>query len=191
MTLVFPSATVGAPDIADSGEETLPGPWSVPLGGRPVPVVEFAAPGWTIPRSTPARVPSVPEQLRQVREWTGWSSRRLAALTGSTHPTVEAILEGRTQLNRTPATARRISDLHRLVSRLAVVVQGDRAVLNRVLSEPPGGDRAAAVEVFGSGDLVGAYLAALDVLRPPRSGGMMGSLFPARAGEATVALHDQ
>lgn len=78
-----------------------------------------------------------------------------------------------------------------MIVRLRVVVHGDPEILVRILSEPPGDDRPTAAELFSVDDLSGAYLAALDVLRPPRTGGMMRSLFSARPGEATSALHDQ
>lgn len=191
MTLTFAPATVGAPDIAEPAADTLPGPWTLPHRRGGTPLTQLAAPGWTIPPSPPAEVPSVQVQLRQIRDWTGWSSRMLGTLTGTTHPTIEAVLEGRTQLTRTPDTARRISVLHRLISRLRVVVHGDPKMLVRVLSEPPGDGRPTAVQLFSAGDLAGAYVTALDVFRPPRTDGMMRSSFPAAPGKATSALHDQ
>jgi hypothetical protein len=130
-------------------------------------------------------------QLRQIRDWTGWSSRTLGMLTGTTHPTIESVLEGRTRLTRIPDTARRISVLHRLIVRLRVVVHGDPEMLVRVLSEPPGNGHPTAAELFTAGDLAGAYVAALDVFRPPRTGNMMRSLFPAQPGKATSALHSE
>jgi hypothetical protein len=191
MTLTFAPATVGTPDIAEPADGTLPGPWMLPHRREPAPLTQFAAPGWTIPPSTRTELPSVQVQLRQIKDWTGWSFRTLGTLTGTTHPTIEAVLEGRTRLTRTPDTARRISVLHRLIVRLRVVVHGDPEMLVRILSEPPGDGRPSAVELFTAGDLAAAYLAALDVIRPPRTGGMMRSLFPGRPGEATSALHDQ
>jgi hypothetical protein len=191
MTLTFAPATVGAPDIAEPADDTLPGPWTLPHRGEPAPLTQFAASDWTIPPSTPTEFPSVQVQLRQIKDWTGWSFRTLGTLTGTTHPTIEAVLEGRTRLTRTPDTARRISVLHRLIVRLRVVVHGDPDMLVRVLSEPPGDGRPPATELFTAGDLAGAYLAALDVLHPPRTGNMMRSVFPAQPGKATSALHDQ
>ncbi len=190
MTFMLAPATVGAPDIAEPADDTLPGSWTLPHRKEPIPLTHFNNPGWTIPSSPPAETPNVQVQLRQIREWTGWSLRTLGTLTRTTHPTIEAALEGRSRLIRTPDTARRISVLHRLIARLRVVVHGDPQLLVRMLNEPPDDGRPTAVEMFGSGDVAGAYLAALDVLRPPHSGGMMRSLFPARPGEATTALHD-
>ncbi len=189
MTFTLAPTTVGTPDIAEPADDTLPGPWTLPLRREAIPLAQFPAPGWTIPPSLPPEVPSIQVQLRQIRDWTGWSSRTLGMLTGTTHPTIEAVLEGRTRLTRIPDTARRISVLHRLIMRLRVVVHGDLEMLVRVLSEPPGDGRPTAVELFSAGDLAAAYLAALDVIRPPRTDGMMRSLFPAQPGEATSALH--
>lgn len=191
MTLTFAPATVGAPDIAEPADDTLPGPWTLPHRREPTPLTQFAAPDWTIAPSTPTEFPSVQVQLRQIKDWTGWSSRTLGRLTGTTHPTIEAVLEGRSRLTRIPDTARRISVLHRLIVRLLVVAHGDLEMLVRVLSEPPGDDRPPATELFTAGDLAGAYVAALDVLRPPRTGNMMRSVFPAQPGKATSAFHDQ
>jgi len=84
MTLVSAPATVGAPDIAEPADDTLPGPWTLPLRREPTPLTQFAAPGWTIPSSAPPEVPSIQVQLRQIRDWTGWSSRTLGMLTGTT-----------------------------------------------------------------------------------------------------------
>ena len=189
MTLTYAPATVGVPDIAEPADDTLPGPWTLPHRREPTPLTQFAASDWTIPPSTPTEFPSVQVQLRQIRDWTDWSFRTLGTLTGTTHPTIEAVLQGRTRLTRTPDTARRISLLHHLISRLRVVVHGDQETLVRILSEPPGDGRPTAAELFTAGDLAAAYLAALDVFRPPHTGGMMHSLFPARPGEATSALH--
>jgi hypothetical protein len=71
------------------------------------------------------------------------------------------------------------------------VVHDDPKMLVRVLSEPPGDDRPTAAGLFTAGDLPGASVAALDVFRPPRSGGVMHSVFPAQPGKTTSALHDQ
>jgi hypothetical protein len=191
MTFTIAPATVGAPNIAEPADDTLPGPWTLPHRREATPLTQFPAPGWTIPPSPAAEVPSVQVQLRQIRDLTGWSFRMLGTLTGTTHPTIEAVLDGRTRLTRTPDTARRISVLHSLITRLRVVVHGDPKMLVRVLTEPPGDGRPSAVELFSGGDLAGAYVAALDVFRPPRTGGMMHSLFPAPPGKATSALHDQ
>jgi hypothetical protein len=191
MTQTMSSTTVGFPDIAEPADDTLPGVWKLACQEPPTPLVQLGVEGWTIPTSPPPEIPSIQVQLRQIRDSTGWSSRTLATLTGTTHPTIEAALEGRTRLARLPGTALRISDLHRFIMRLLVVARSDLDVLVRALHESPGDGRPSAVELLGSGDLTAAYTAALDVLRPPRSTAMMRSVFPARPGEATTPLSDQ
>ncbi|MHB8312457.1 MAG: hypothetical protein ACYDD0_04045 [Candidatus Dormibacteria bacterium] len=178
-------------DIAEPWGTTLVDEWNLTTGKRLLsPLLDFVA-GWHVPASEPSRVPRTQEQLRQVKEWTSWSSRTLAQATGTTHPTVEAVLRGRSQLVRVPGFAHRIMILHMLVSRLWTVVDGDRIELTRALSGHPGGNRPSALEMLEADDVPGSYLAALDVLAPPRTNGMMRGRFPRRPGEASVPLHEE
>lgn len=190
MSLTLLPTTVGTPDIAEP-EPTLRGSWRLPIRQpAPPPVIRFVLPEWLGTVSRPSRAPTIPEQLQQVKDRTGWSLRTLGALIDTTHPTVEAVLAGRTRLHRTPGTARRVWELYQLVSRLWTVAGEDSPTLDRLLTEAPGTDRRPAIELFRSGDVAGSYLAALDVLRPPQADGMMRSLFPARPGQATAPLHE-
>ena len=191
MTVTIPTTPSGRLDIAEPWGTTLVEEW------RLTPVLkQSAAPlgfidGWRVPPSESPRVPRVQDSLRQVKDWTGWSSRTLAEATGTTHPTVESILQGRSRLVRVPGLAQRSLLLHQLVSRLWIVVNGDRAELTRALREQPSSERASALTVLRSGEVSGAYLAALDVLTPPRVDAMMRGRFPRRPGQASVPLHDE
>ena len=189
MTSMISGTAPGRLDIAERWGTTLGDDWTI-APRAPVPVAPQFPPGWRIPPSESPTVPRLQESLRQIKDWTGWSSRALAEATGTTHPTVESILHGRSRLPRVPGLARRVVALHELVSRLRVVVAGDRAELTRVLTEEPSRGGPSALTVLGSGEVPAAYLSALDVLRPPRVGAMMRGRFPSRPGEASVALDD-
>lgn len=190
MSLLLPSTTAGAVDIADT-EATFLGQWRLPAPNpSPPQVVTFDFPAWLGAMTPQRRIPSAREQLQSIRDRTGWSMRTLGAVTDTTHPTIEAILRGRTRLQRSPGTARRIADIYELTLRLWPVVGGDSAALDRALTETPGQAGSSATERLRAGDSAGAYLAALDVLQPPRTGGMMIGRFPARPGEATTAIHE-
>jgi transcriptional regulator with XRE-family HTH domain len=190
MSLLIPSTTAGAVDIADT-EATLLGPWRLPAAEpSPPQVITFELPAWLGAMTPQRRIPSLREQLQAIKDRTGWSMRTLGAVTDTTHPTIEAILRGRTRLQRSPGTARRITDIYELTLRLWTVVGGDRATLDRALTETPGQTGSSATERLRAGDSAGAYLAALDVLQPPRAGGMMTGRYPARPGEATTAIYE-
>lgn len=191
MTVINPATAPGSLDIAEPWGTTLVDEWNLTRGEKLSSPLRDLTALWHIPASEPSRVPRTQEQLRQVKEWTGWSSRTLAQAIGTSHPTVDAILRGRSQLVRVPGLVHRIMVLHMLVSRLWTVVGGDRIELTRVLSEPPVGNRPSALEMLEADDVPGSYLAALDVLAPPRTGGMMRGRFPRRAGEAWVPLHEE
>jgi hypothetical protein len=177
----------------DPPRPTWPGEWSVrssaPVGVAPRGLLD---PPYRTPRpAAGARpTPRLPRSLRNVRAWTGWSNRELAEAIGSTHPTVDAVLQGRATLARQPAQVERIFALHALLERLRVVVDGDRAELTRAVRTASDG-RPSALAILEEGELPGAYLAALDVLRPPRTVGMMQGRYPRRPGDAACALNDE
>lgn len=190
MTFTISTTTPGRLDIAEPWGTTLVDEWNLTPARKQTPVPLDITPGWRIPLSKPPKMPRVQERLRQIKEWTGWSSRTLAEATGTTHPTVESILQGRSRLIRSPHLVHRICLLFQLVSRLWIVVDGDRTELTRALSEQPTSGRSSSLAVLGSGQLADAYLAALDVLTPPRVDGMMRGRFASRPGEASVPLDD-
>lgn len=192
MTLTLPGTAPGTLLPADSAEATLVEGWRIPqpqLQSPPLPAF-FRSP-WTIPQPDVTKAPALMARLRQLKAWTGWSSRTLAEAIGTTHPTVEAILRGDSQLTRLPQVARRVATLYELAARLYMVVGEDPNELDRVMRAQPSPDRASPFALLGSGDPADAYLAALDVITPPRTGGMMRGRYPARPGEATVALDDE
>jgi hypothetical protein len=171
---------------------TCPGDWIV---NSPFPLAGFRWLGdlanyeIRLPDPAPRSLPRLQTTMRELTEWTGWSNRELALAIHSTHPTVDAVLQGHSTLERQPAQAARAFHLHELVSRLRILSQGDRAEITRALRTPSMNGRSA-LDALEAGNIPGAYLQALDVLRPPRSSGMMQSRFPRRPGEASTALSD-
>lgn len=136
------------------------------------------------------RPPSDAQRLTQgILTSTGWSHRRLARVLNVTHPTVTALAHGRSAA-RTKDLFDRLVEVSDVVSRIYLVAQRDAEETDRLLSAQPesGSDAATLLSERRPAE---AYLAALDVLRPRRRTGMMSSVWPARAGEATNALNDE
>jgi hypothetical protein len=126
---------------------------------------------------------------QELGNWTGWSARQLGDVLGTSHTTVRAVQNGR------PLTAghsgdlrRRIVDAHAVVSRIFVLADYDAARTANALDAAPGHGPSART-IMEHGDPAKAYVAALDVLRPPTEGLLVGS-HPAEPGRATAPLHD-
>jgi hypothetical protein len=184
----------GTVDVAESSGGGLFRGWVLPEPMRPIRTLQqlLEHPGWTIPEQAVAGPVRLTQRLGDVKAWTGWSARALAEVTGTSHPTINAVLQGQAAtLTRAPGLATRIRQLHDLVSRLQIVVGGDSAELTRALKDRPAPGRRSAAEELAAGEPADAYLAALDVLSPPRTTGMMRSRFPARPGEASSALNNE
>lgn len=140
----------------------------------------------------PSSLLDVQRQATELQSWTDWSDRTLAQVLGTTHPTVRALLEGRgATTSRTVTVRARLREVHELVARIHALTGGSAAVTARALSElPPGSDRRP-LDYLRVGDLGQAYLTALDIVRPPRTGGLLSADWPVRAGEASVELLDE
>lgn len=191
MTLTFPGTAPGAIELANHPDTTVVAGWRLPhTESHLSPPPAFFLPDWSIPEPAHAKVPALKTRMCQLKDWTGWSSRMLAEAVGTTHPTVEAILRGDSQLSRLPQVAHRVAALYELVIRLNKLVGEDSGELDRAMTQRPSPDRPSALMLVGSGRPADAYLAALDVITPPRASGMMRGRYPARPGEATVALDD-
>jgi len=142
-----------------------------------------------VPRHVPRTVPSLPQVIREVRERTGWSARRLAEVAGSTHTTIISAENGRAVTSGHSGDLRqRLVDLHAVVERVFLLVERDSEATATILSTAPATGRSAVDELRSTGDAGRAYIAALDVLRPHRSGLLVGDR-PRRDGP-TTALHE-
>ncbi len=190
MTLTFTGTAPGRLILADRGDTTVVElSISSPTRWRILPEPEFLLPSWVGQPEAP-KASALMGRLRQIKSWTGWSSRTLAEAVGTTHVTVEAILRGDSQLARLPQVAQRAAALYELAIRLYKVVGEDPGELVRAMTQPPTPSRPSALMLVGTGHAADAYLTALDVISPPRTDGMMQGRYPAQPGEATVALDD-
>lgn len=153
--------------------------------------VDVFEPWIVVPEYRPVRAPQAQWLVRDVKAATRWSARFIATILGTTHPTVAALIDGRAAGGRhLPELHAQLRELHDVVMRVHAIAGDDQEETVRLLTTArPGAEQA--VDLLRSRDPAGAYLAAVDAARPPRSGGPMTGLFPARAGEATAALEDQ
>ena len=151
---------------------------------------------WTI-GDWPIGIPPVVSQvalrlervIKEMRERTGWSARRLAEVVGSTHTTILNAESGRPLVSgHSGDLHRRLGETHDLIERIYVLVDRDAGRTATVLATAPAGGRSAVEELKATGDPGRAYLAALDAIRPRRTGLLVGDR-PRRDGP-TTALHD-
>lgn len=151
---------------------------------------------WTIgywPIGVPAVVsPAVPRLqrvIREMRERTGWSARRLAEIVGSSHTTIINAENGRPLVSGHSGDLRqRLVEAHDLVERVYILVERDPERTAAILATASTGRRSAVEELRETGDPGRAYLAALDAIRPRRTGLLVGNR-PRRDGP-TTALHE-
>lgn len=141
-----------------------------------------------LPAPKPYTAPRIREQTKQIRARTGWSQRRLATILNTTHPTVKALQQGR-PVTRVKDIAVHLSDIDRIVERVFILAKRRPQETNRILSTTTRNDRLSAADLLQNGDPAGAYLAALQVLRPQTArSGMVSGLWPSRPGGATMSL---
>ena len=93
--------------------------------------------------------------LSEIRDWTGWSARRAVAVVGGAH-------------------GGRVFDVHSVVERVYLLSGRDPRRTDMALSTAPTNGRSAVEVLAAGGDASSAYLAALDVLRPRRTGLIVG-----------------
>lgn len=142
-----------------------------------------------IPPPIPHTIPRLQRVIREVRDWTGWSARRLADLVGSTHTTILNAENGRPLVSGHSGDLReRLLNVHDVVERVYLLAGRDRQQTGTVLSTAPADGRSAIEEFLETGDPGRAYIAALDVLRPRRAGLIVGDR-PRQDGR-TTALHE-
>jgi hypothetical protein len=141
-----------------------------------------------LPRPTKRGVPRLQQMILELRRLTGWSDRMLATRVGTTHPTIANAAEGSVQaFARSPEIYAHLEALHRIVVRIAPLVDRDPLAVDRVLTSKPRGSDTTALEKLAADDLPGAYLAALDTLHATDPDVMMR--FPRkRGGDATSDL---
>ena len=140
------------------------------------------------PRVCPA--PDVQVMARDLRQWTGWSTRRLAAILGTTHTTVRAVEEGRPLVaGHSGDLRRRFEEAHAVILRIHVLADRDPHRTVQLLDAVPTNGGVSAITALQERDPSRAYLAALDVLNPPTEGLLLGA-YPATPGRAVTPLHE-
>lgn len=143
-----------------------------------------------IPVAKVRPAPDVQVMARELRQWTGWSSRRLATLLGTTHTTIRAVEEGRPLVaGHSGDLRRRFEEAYAVVLRVYMLADRDPQRTVQLMETSPGTGTSTAIEALKKRDPAKAYLAALDVLNPPAEGFLVGA-YPASSGRATAPLHD-
>lgn len=131
----------------------------------------------------------VRRMVREIKELTDWSDRKLARALGVSHPTVAAMgKSGSKALARSPHAQRRLSVLHQVIVRIAPLAERKGYPLAQALEHAPGPGAPSAVDLVQLEDGSQAYLAAMDVINPKRGKRMMKSPRPVTAGRSTVDL---
>ncbi len=175
--------------------------WQDALQGKPFihrsssrPVIRPDLAKWWVhlPPVRPQPAPDVQMMVHALRRWTGWSTRLLAAVLGTSHTTVSKIEDGRAIWeSRSGDLRRRISDAYDVVGRVATLVGSDPGGIAAAMTGG-GRDGRSATDFLREGQPNRAYLAVLDGFGEParsRSGLLVGDR-PSRPGQATVPLTD-
>ena len=141
-----------------------------------------------LPPSPPRRSPDAARFVASLRRWTGWSSRHIADILGTSHTTILRVEEGRPLMSaRSGDLTERLRAAFELTERVRILTDERPDETARAL-ETAFPERSSAIDHLRNGEPAKAYLAALDVLRPRERGMLVGSR-PRRDG-ATAPLHD-
>ena len=143
----------------------------------------------TVPPPVPHSVPTLRQIILDIRDRTGWSARRLATIVRSSHTTIISAENGRTLVSGHSGDLRqRLLDAHAVVERVYLLAGRDPRQTDMILSTAPANGRSAVDELKESADAGRAYIAALEVLRPRRTGLIVGDR--PRGDGRTAALHE-
>lgn len=141
---------------------------------------------WVKVQATPQSSPEGRRLALEIQQATGWSERAMARALGSTHPTIGKLLQGQ-PVNS--ALAQRVVRAHEVISRVHVIAGRDAQATARAL-EATVASQGTASKLLSEGAYAEAYLCAVDVLRPRRTGILAGSR-PATSGRANTPLVDE
>ena len=139
-----------------------------------------------VPEIVSRPAPQAQQITRELLAWTGWSHRGLANVLEISHPTVSALEQG-TSPARVGDLFDRLVEAHEVVRRVHLIADRDPSRTSHLLSTPSESGNSAS-SLLAQRRPAEAYLAALDAQRPRRVERMMQSVWPARAGDATVDL---
>lgn len=137
--------------------------------------------------TTGSVLPGMDRLVRRIREWTGWSARRLAEVTGTSHTTILGVEGGRPLVDgHSGELRRRLRETHDVIERLFVIAERNRDALTQLLEAGSPGD--SALDALKSDKPTLAYLAAVEALRP-RPQGLLTGRRPRQSG-GSAPLHD-
>ncbi len=140
-----------------------------------------------LPATAPLATPGMERIVKQIREWTGWSARRLADVVRTSHTTILSAENGRPLIGgHSGDLQRRLIDVHGVVERIHLLAGRNSKALARLLET--GSPETSAIEELEADHPARAYLAAIEVLRPRTPGLLVGD-HPRQSG-GTAALHD-
>lgn len=139
-----------------------------------------------VPESASRPAPSAQRLAQELLLWTGWSHRSLAAVLGISHPTVAALVQGKSSARVGDLFARLI-EAHEVVQRVYLIADKDAPRARRLLSATSKSGYSVR-DLLAQRQPAAAYLAALDASGPLPVGPMMQSIWPSSAGNATVDL---
>lgn len=147
--------------------------------------------GWAVglPPSQPRPVPEATRLITLIRDRTGWSGRRLAEILRVSHSTVGRITRGqRPEQAHSGDLPGRLRNAYEVVDRIYLLVSRDPQATARTLDAAVAGRRSPADELR-AGNPAGAYLTAVDILRPPQTTGLLTGSRPRHDG-ATAPLYE-
>ncbi len=128
--------------------------------------------------------------LSEIKEWTGWSEQVIAEVVDTNRSVTPRLLAGESRLlGLADVNVRRIDEAYSVVSRAYILAGRDQARTAEVLEQVSfGGSSARCYLIKGMPN--DAYLAMVQVLRPPRVGGLMRGENPIDPRTATATLED-
>ncbi len=140
-------------------------------------------------RSAPQQ--AMTRKLHELVRWTSWSTLVLAQVIGSTQPAIARALHSDLEAFAcSTAQRQRLDDTYAVVSRVFVLADRDFDRTAQAL-ETPGGDGVTATDRLIGGQPTKAYLVAMRVLRPTRSGDMIIGSDPLDPRRRTAAALDE
>ena len=133
-----------------------------------------------------AQIPALAGIINRLIYSTGWSNRRIAEIVGTTHPTIQAIKDGR-QPERRPELAEALFKTAEVVEKISRLAQGNQSALNAILTSRRN-EQATPLQLLASGNYARAYLQALDFLGKSRQVGKLVDSTQVRQPSLDVGL---
>ncbi len=149
------------------------------------------ASSYVLPDTAQQEALEVERMFHDLCRWTGWSDRALADVIDTSHPTVGRLKAGEYGfLAGNEVSRRRVEAAHGVVSRAYILAGRDRGRTRTILEQTAFGGMSARQHLC-DGRPNEAYLAVIEVLRPPRRSGLMRGSNPIDPRKATTAPADE